>query len=151
MPNLKPETLEKRHQCPYCGETLRTRQGLSGHIQFKHKKEFKIKKRRYGLTNMEINLHKITFTNTGFSDAELDTYLQVYKDWNRVKPIIENQKVNINENDYKNFLIAWYTQSIINTRLKKQLAKEIYVAVKQINDVNVSAFDKILNILEKTL
>jgi len=36
MPKLSDEALEKRFQCDYCGDTFRTRQGLSGHIQFKH-------------------------------------------------------------------------------------------------------------------
>jgi len=36
MPGLSKKTLEKRFQCDYCGETFRTRQGLSGHVQFKH-------------------------------------------------------------------------------------------------------------------
>lgn len=36
MPKLSEDTLKKRFTCPHCGESLRTRQGLSGHIQFKH-------------------------------------------------------------------------------------------------------------------
>jgi len=36
MSKLSEKTLEKRFQCDYCGKTFRTRQGLSGHIQFKH-------------------------------------------------------------------------------------------------------------------
>ena len=36
MPKLNQRSLEKRHTCPYCGISLRTRQGMSGHIQFLH-------------------------------------------------------------------------------------------------------------------
>ncbi|MDP2719281.1 MAG: hypothetical protein Q8P44_05575, partial [Dehalococcoidia bacterium] len=41
MPKLSQATLEKRFQCGYCAKTLRSRQGLSGHIQFKHMDFFK--------------------------------------------------------------------------------------------------------------
>ena len=36
MPKLGQDELEKRFACPHCGDTFRTRQGLSGHIQWKH-------------------------------------------------------------------------------------------------------------------
>ena len=36
MPKLSKNSLEKRFACQHCGKSLRTRQGLSGHIQFKH-------------------------------------------------------------------------------------------------------------------
>ena len=36
MPKLSKNSLEKRFTCQYCADSLRTRQGLSGHIQFKH-------------------------------------------------------------------------------------------------------------------
>ena len=36
MPKLSQDALSKMFQCEYCGDLLRTRQGLSGHIQFKH-------------------------------------------------------------------------------------------------------------------
>ena len=36
MPKLSHDSLKKRFPCIYCAQTFRTRQGLSGHIQFKH-------------------------------------------------------------------------------------------------------------------
>ena len=37
MPKLSQDSLKKRFSCQYCDKSFRTRQGLSGHIQFKHK------------------------------------------------------------------------------------------------------------------
>jgi hypothetical protein len=36
MPKLTQESLNKRYTCEYCGKSIRSRQGLSGHIQFLH-------------------------------------------------------------------------------------------------------------------
>lgn len=40
MPKLKEDSLKKRFTCQYCGKSFPTRQGLSGHIQFKHQKKW---------------------------------------------------------------------------------------------------------------
>jgi hypothetical protein len=36
MPKLSQNSLEKRFVCQTCGRSFRTRQGLSGHMQFRH-------------------------------------------------------------------------------------------------------------------
>lgn len=36
MPKLSQNSLEKRFVCQTCGRSVRTRQGLSGHMQFRH-------------------------------------------------------------------------------------------------------------------
>jgi hypothetical protein len=36
MPKLSGDSLKKMFVCQYCGKPFRTRQGLSGHIQWKH-------------------------------------------------------------------------------------------------------------------
>jgi hypothetical protein len=37
MSKLSQNSLDKMFACQYCGDLFRTRQGLSGHIQFKHR------------------------------------------------------------------------------------------------------------------
>ena len=110
MPKLSEKTLEKRFQCYYCEETFRTRQGRSGHIQFKHqaayKKEVKAKeidmkflssKSKYVLTWQATN-QLPQQTNKAISSLLVN--------WLQVRSFFKMLDLELTEQDFKTYLLV---------------------------------------------
>ena len=104
MPKLTNQTLEKRFQCQHCGETMRTRNGLSGHIQFKHKN-----------APSQIDQTAQTLVNTGFflvdaikaglNQEEAEVLRQILRFWQPMSDEMSEENNRLNNTDYKNYLI----------------------------------------------
>lgn len=100
------DPLNKKFSCKYCGNLFRTRQGLSGHIQFKHgtKKntlaiaaedmlDIKIKlKTIEGIMNLPKPTAKMI-------NATLDNWLEVVY-------ICASAGIDLNKQDFKNYFVA---------------------------------------------
>ncbi len=114
MPKLSKETLEKRFQCDYCGETFRTRQGLSGHIQFKHQTLYSPITKPTKNTNVNDNyflLSKKTecnlwITSNGLTKSTSDTILTLLANWLTVRRFFKTLDVELTEQDFKTYLLA---------------------------------------------
>ncbi len=114
MPKLSEATLEKRFQCDYCGETFRTRQGLSGHIQFKHEtlydpiaKNTKITKEidmDFILSN-QIEIKLWTKVN-GLTESTNDTILKLFVNWGSARSFFKMLDIELTEQDFKTYLLA---------------------------------------------
>ena len=125
MPRLSQSTLEKRFQCPHCGETFRTRQGLSGHIQWKH----------FMGTGAEENDDKQSFLDPiavqvraeimGFNKKEIGEMMHILVRWKAIVALVENEHITFNNADYKNYLIVSLAQMRANTRLHQELVSEL--------------------------
>ena len=71
MPKLSKQTLEKRFSCSHCGQTFRTRQGLSGHIQFKHPSEAPAEENSYMQAVLDVFKFKQRAEIAGFNKEEI--------------------------------------------------------------------------------
>lgn len=92
MPKLSEHTLEKMFPCPYCEEFLRTRQGLSGHIQWKHNVYLQMKQTT---ENDQLDLDHDYLLKKGIeyekygkliflSEAQIKTSQNILKQWSEV-------------------------------------------------------------------
>jgi hypothetical protein len=125
MPKLTPETLKKRHACPTCGETFRHRQGLSGHIQFKHKTQDSKESNPFMEAVYYAAGLKRRVGPMGFNTKDVEDLLQVVNDWNTFKVIFEDEHVVLNNNDYKNYLMMAFALKRANDRLSKLVISEL--------------------------
>lgn len=119
MPKLSADSLEKRFACPYCDKTLRTRQGLSGHIKFKHGSAYQpqtyvpfgasVKEEPLlGLDEVE-PMVKIWENRGKFmldSQWELQAERNVLKRWNEVRLLCGELDIHLDKTDLKNYLVT---------------------------------------------
>ena len=114
MPKLSEETLRKRFQCDYCGETFRTRQGLSGHIQFKHQPLFISTAKNTKITkkidldfiashNLKIKLWKKA---NGLTESTSDTILSLLVNWGSARSFFKIFDIELTEQAFKIYLLA---------------------------------------------
>ncbi len=137
MPKLSQQTLEKRFQCPYCGITLRTRPGLSGHIQFKHPKgtaSTGTKSTIDAITEVII-LRRSASEPVGISDAELEEMAEIRADWHFIKDILRND-IKLSDTDYKTYLSVAAALMYSNRRLMNKLNKDLSSAITQLMEIS---------------
>jgi len=106
MPKLTKDSLVKRFSCPHCGKSIRTRQGLSGHIQFKHAK---------GLGSPDIgvdyivekgNSYETVGKLAGVSLSEIHAKQNILVKWLDVKHFNDFLGMKVNSKDFKDYVIA---------------------------------------------
>ena len=102
MPKLSAEALKKRHKCHICGVTLRTRQGLSGHIRFKHPSGheqplFSIEEAAQWLERARI---------FGVSEQDIKELKDVIAWWAMLEYVFSTQPIKLDKTDFKNFLLT---------------------------------------------
>ena len=109
MPKLSTDSLDKRFPCQYCGDSFRTRQGLSGHIQWKHeKKDSKLPD--ITLTPEIVIKLKMLKEGLDLSKSELAAMVDVTFWWSVVKLYCEAFDIKLNQQDLKNYLITSLAQ-----------------------------------------
>lgn len=106
MPKLTKDSLEKRFLCQYCGESFRTRQGLSGHIQWKHKDKHATYLDLTIPDAGDLMLMKAGYEQFGLSDSKLKAILDSILWWDVVKAFCKLSKIKLNQQDLKNYVIA---------------------------------------------
>ena len=113
IPKLSEKTLDKRFQCEYCGETLRTRQGLSGHIQFRHNDFFghlsnKKNKEEIGQSFILSKSKDFSLWRkvNGLSKATNDNIAALLVKWGIVESFFKMLGIELNKQDFKNYLLA---------------------------------------------
>ncbi len=101
--------LYKGFTCPYCKKDLRTRQGLSGHIQFKHG----INQNTPYIATNDIELLKdklrapVKSVNTfGFDETTINVIEGVLDNWKKIIVVCEQLDIDLNEQDFKNYFVA---------------------------------------------
>jgi len=106
MPKLTKNSLEKRFHCPHCEKTFRGRQGLSGHIQFKHAinssqtfsdKSKKLKERSDSWQ------HIVEQINLPDDIGKLGE--EIFQRWMDLLIYFDSISIELNDNDFKNFFI----------------------------------------------
>ena len=133
MPKLNKNSLEKRFICEYCGEPIRTRQGLSGHIQFKHK----LLQNSNG-TYMDKLLQirkRLVFWRTSANEKDLSKDMaklgeDILDRWQILIGYFELLNIKLSDNDFKNFFIQNFRISSSRSADETQLALEALKLLK---------------------
>lgn len=125
MPKLSEQTLEKRFKCPHCKETLRTRQGLSGHIQFKHPSGTPAEENRNDKVIRETSDFIADARIAGFNEKEIYEMGQILVYWMRIKAVVEGKYTKLNDNDLKISLITTLAQIHANHMLFDRIRDEV--------------------------
>ena len=114
MPKLTEKTLEKRFTCEHCGKTFRTRQGLSGHIQFKHQAYYKSSTKSKTIVK-DIDMKFISSkqkdlvawqATSQLSKSNNDTILGLIINWVHVMNLFSALDIELTKQDFKNYLLA---------------------------------------------
>ena len=110
MPKLSEKTLEKRFQCEYCGETFRTRQGLSGHIQFKHHAVFgpKSEAQQIDMSFIRSKLKGITVwkATNQLPQPTTEAMLNLLMNWHHVRYFFSMLDIDLTKQDFKTYLLV---------------------------------------------
>jgi len=110
MPKLTEKTLKKRFECEYCGETFRTRQGLSGHIQFKHKaaykKEAKIKEIDVKFISSKSKYFLVWLATNGLPQETNQAITKLLFNWHQVRSFFKMHDLELTEQDFKTYILA---------------------------------------------
>ena len=129
MPKLSQKTLEKRFLCKHCQQTFRTRQGLSGHIQYKHKLKPKEDENPY--LEMIIDAFKFRQRSeiAGFNKEQISEMAQILAYWYVIKGQVEDEHIKLNNSDLKTYLIVSMVQMRSNQWLYRKLATDLSEAM----------------------
>lgn len=146
MPKLSQQTLEKRFLCSTCGQTFRTRQGLSGHVQYKHSENTKIKVTAANLFIEAIEFKKNALT-AGFNKSDVDQMLQLWQQWKQITIMLKENNVQVSNTDFKSYLIGYLAQRKANEQLHNQLLQELSELIVRMGN---SLSKQLISILKKS-
>ena len=124
MPKLSQQTLDKMFSCPHCGEKIRTRQGLSGHIQFKHKLGTLKEEPPYVNEVLQAKELKLRAIMLQSSKEEISELSEILSFWYHLKAIVQDDNIKLNNTDYKTYMIVAMAQMKANRLLYQKLQKE---------------------------
>lgn len=98
--------LYKGFTCPYCEKALRTRQGLSGHIQFKHSTKQNI----LDIATNDIELLKdklyASVNIIGLDKTTTQMIEILLNNWKIIVTVCEQLDIDLNKQDFKNYFVA---------------------------------------------
>ena len=112
MAEFEHNALEKPFICNECGKSVRTRQGLSGHIQFAHGASAKP-------SNIDVTylteaglLYKTHAKMAGLSDAQVSARLRILLEWLEVETFCDVLKLKLNRADFKSYILTRITDEV---------------------------------------
>jgi len=105
MPKLSNSSLEKRFTCSHCGKSFRTRQGLSGHIQFKHPEGQELVYTSLDYIVSRGKLYEAIAKPAGVSMSEIRAKQHILNRLMDVKNFCEFVGFKVQPQDLKNYVI----------------------------------------------
>jgi len=100
------DPLNKKFQCKHCGNFFRTRQGLSGHIQFKHgTKNNAVLIAGEDITEIKAKLEAV-WGILELSESTTQRIKTILNNWITVVLICDSIGIDLNKQDFKNYFIA---------------------------------------------
>ena len=124
MPKLSEDSLKKSFVCQYCGKPFRTRQGLSGHIQFKHSIG-----QASSITDMRSIISQAKYLESageavGLSTAKSKHQARILTRWLEVEAVLDFLHIKVNNQDLKNYMLVSLAYMHENEELEGQLISE---------------------------
>lgn len=104
------DPLAKKFICKYCGKAFRTRQGLSGHIQFRHGALQKPQQIDNTYISSKIKDVALFGAAWGLSKSAIKARQMALADWLEVRGLCEFLDINVNAQDFKYYLIGRLAQ-----------------------------------------
>ena len=109
--------------CQYCGKSVRTRQGLSGHIQFKHAN---------GKTEPYLDIKEVLLKANIMEAVEKEKGLSpgtnpapsLLNHWVATLNSLKMVDIKCTIQDFKNYMLVSLAQRAENERLREQLVKD---------------------------
>ena len=106
MYGIHKDPLNKKFSCQQCGNLFRTRQGLSGHIQFKHS----IKQNTQQIAEDDIELLKyklqMAVNIIGLNETTFQLIDVILDNWIKIIIICEQLDIDLNKQDFKSYFVA---------------------------------------------
>jgi len=100
------DPLSKKFLCKQCGNLFRTRQGLSGHIQFKHgTKKNTLLIAVEDIADLKAILHGVEGI-LGLSKSTTQMIEAILDNWIKVILICDPLGIDLNKQDFKNYFVA---------------------------------------------
>ena len=123
--------LTKKFICNYCGEAFRTRQGLSGHIQWKHGAKQKIQQIDSSYILSKGTKLDIIGKSIGLPKSTIQAWKRILANWLEVDQFCGILDIDLNKQDFKNYLITSLASVKQNEYLKEQLLTSIMALHQQ--------------------
>jgi len=125
------DPLAKKFICKYCGKAFRTRQGISGHIQFRHgalQKPQQIDAQYLLSKALDIEIWE---TGCGLPESTMQATRTALRTWLHVKMFCDTIGIDLNKQDFKNYLMAGLASVYQNESLKEELLTSIRTLFQQ--------------------
>ncbi|MDD4230795.1 MAG: hypothetical protein PHG45_05380 [Dehalococcoidales bacterium] len=128
MPKLPKQLMDHRYECPWCGKSLPTPQGMSGHIQFAHATETlgdepgTQKKDPIFEDRLAKRLESMLADKERTEFAEMD---EAEINWEIAAKHLKLNGIATSNSDRKYFMLASMACIFSNMRLFERLRKEI--------------------------
>lgn len=110
MPKLSKNYLEKRFACQYCGNSFRTRQGLCGHIQFKHDGGKKSSQTDFGYLLSKGKHYELVGSAAGLPMSQIKARQRILAKWLQVQGFCDFLQIKLSPQDFKNYIIMSLAQ-----------------------------------------
>jgi len=104
------DPLGKKFVCQHCGKAFRTRQGLSGHIQWKHGGKQKLKQIDDVYIMSKTGSVGVWGAVWGLSGSAIKARQKIMIEWLEVQALCDFLHINLNVQDFKYYLIARLAQ-----------------------------------------
>lgn len=129
MPKLTADSLKKKFTCQYCGKSVRTRQGLSGHIQFKHAKGKTEPYLDIKEVLLQAKIIELAEKSLGHSPGH-NPVPSILEHWAMTLNILKSVDIKCNIHDFKNYMLVSLAQRAESERLRGQLANDFLNIIK---------------------
>ena len=130
MPTLSQKTLDKMFECPYCEKLFRTRNGLSGHIQFKHAKNAYCSERKEADYYPDPDITEYGYRLVeGISERWIQSKIIPLREWKQAKETLEFKNIKSEKDYFMAYQLMVHALLASEGRMKRWLNDELSLAI----------------------
>ena len=149
MPKLTQASLEKRFTCVVCGKSVRSRQGLSGHIQFKHNATMSPPKTAPSRPSSvdgafilkNVGDWELLERSASVPEAEIQLFKNVLGRWLMLKLSLESFGLETDQHDFKAFVVSSFAASHETGRLLSRSDQTDMAMITSLSHVKNTIFE----------